>query len=125
MGPVSRQDVQNIVNTARAQLSDRMASRQDVQTLNETMRALVNSNQQSQQLLRQAEYQRSQMTRRMVAVEARLGALEQELKPLRAVMTKMVEQQSTTPQVVLQAAPQPTPRQGSIAPEQQYLYRPT
>ncbi len=125
MGPVSRQDVQNIVNACRVQLTDRMASRQDLQALNETIRTLVNSNQQNQQLLRQAEYQRSQATRRMVAVEARLGALEQELRPLRAVMTKMVEQQSTTPQIIMQQPAPHTARQGSIAPEQQYLYRPS
>lgn len=125
MGPISRQDVQNIVDNSRTQLFQRVALKQDIQVLSETVKNMLVLLQQNQQFLRQAEYQRSQTTRRMVALEARLTALEQEIKPLRTVVTKMVEQQQRTaqvPQIVVQ--PAPTPRQGSVAPEQQYLYRP-
>ena len=123
MGPISRQDVQNIVETSRNRIFERVAMKQDLLTLTELVKNLLTLEQQNQQLLRQAEYQRSQMTRRVIAAEARLGALEQEIKPLRSVLTRMVEQQhAQQPQrVILQ--PQPTPRQGSVAPEQQYLYR--
>ena len=121
MGPISRQDVQNIVEASRNRIFERAAMKQDLQPLNEMVKNLVTLVQQNQQLLRQAEYQRSQMTRRAVALESRLSALEQEIRPLRSVMTRMVEgQHNHQPQI---AVPQPSARAASVPPEQQYLYR--
>lgn len=120
MVPITKQDVQTIVEQSRTRILERVAMRQDILNLQETIKSLLTMAGQNQQLLRQAEFQRGQMLRRVSNLESRITALEQELKPLRSTMTKVVERQ-TQPQMVVfgsEAKPKRTLLQ------QQYLYQP-
>lgn len=117
MGPANRQDVQNIVNIAQNRIMDRAATKQDMVTLTDTIRMLTNLNQQTQQMLKQADYQRSQQTRRVVALEARLQNVETELRNTQFAIGRMVEQ---TPQQVVM--PVQTDQQVPAA-TQQYVYK--
>lgn len=91
MGPANRQDVQNIINIAQNRIMDRAATKQDMVTLTDTIRTLTALNQQTQQMLKQADYQRSQHTRRVVALEARLQNVENELKNTQVALGRYVE----------------------------------
>lgn len=119
MGPVNRQDVQNIVEIARNRIMERAVTKQDMAVMMESIRNLTNMHQQSQQILKQGEYQRSQLTRRAVALETRLGTVENELKTVQYLLGKLAEQK---PQQIIMpvrpeqpATPEPTP---------DYAYRP-
>jgi len=118
MNPASRQDVYNIVEIAKNRTLERLPTKQEFLQLFENVRQLVNLHQQSQQLLKQSEYQRSQLTRRVVALEAHITTLEAEIKTMEYLLSKLAErpvQQITLPNNPEQpAAPQPT----------QYVYRP-
>lgn len=119
MTPVSRQDVQSMINTLQNRILERTALRQDVQALTEVVKNLLNLNQQNHQLFRQSEYQRLQMVRRAVALEARMGQLEAELRAMRGTMQRMSEQQPLPQRLSVPA--QPPAQQPAQA---QYLYRP-
>lgn len=124
MGPVvSKQDVQNIINTCQNRILERTASKQDLQAVNDTIKSLLNLNQQSQQLMRQAEYQRSQMARRVMALEARLIQLEQELRVHRDMLSRISNQQSQPQQIIIPAQSREAAAQGGGQLEQ-YVYRP-
>lgn len=120
MGPVNRQEVQIMLDNSRNQLLQRTAAKQDVQAINDTLKTLLNVHQQNQQFLRQAEYQRSQLTRRVIALETRLAQLEQELRTHRDLLSRIASQQTQQPQVVVT---QPPP-QSQDAYAGQYVYRP-
>lgn len=147
MGPViTKQDVQNIVDNARNRIMDRVVTRQDVQGLTDNVRLLVNQRQQmsaqvvtrqdlqnvndslknmlsiiqqNQQLLRQAEYQRLQLIRRVVALETRISQLEQELRSHKSTISRFAE---TRPQQVVPVQPQP--QANAEGYQGQYVYRP-
>jgi hypothetical protein len=92
MNPASRQDVQNIVDVARNRIEQRTVAKQDLINLTDSLRQLIGLHQQSQQMIKQSEYQRLQLTRRAAAVEARMSSLENEIRTLTAVITRMVGQ---------------------------------
>jgi hypothetical protein len=94
MNPVSRQDVQNIIDISRNRIMERMVTRQDFLTLCDTVKNLVSLHQQSQQLLKQGDYQRSQLSRRLVALEARTISLESEVRALSVHTSRLVDQRS-------------------------------
>lgn len=94
MGPMTRQDMQTMLDNSRARLLERMAQRQDVQQLTENVKTLLVTTQQMLQLLRQADSQRTQTNRRVAALEMHLAALEQEIRPLRSTMTQVASKQS-------------------------------
>lgn len=108
MGPVTRQDVQNIIEMSRNRIFERVATKQDITTLADTIRQLTNLQQQSQQMLKQSEYQRLQLSRRAAAVEARLINVENELRSLRSTTERMVEQKQQPIIVPVAPAPQQT-----------------
>lgn len=119
MGPVNRQEVQNIVEIARNRIMERAITKQDLAILMESIRNLTSMNQQSQQILKQGEYQRSQLTRRAVALEARLATVENELKTVQYLLGKVAEQkpqQIIMPVRTEQPSPEPAP---------DYAYRPS
>lgn len=116
MGPVNKQDVQNIVDTSRNRLIeklDRVALKQDIQALMDCVKNLLNVHQQNQQLLRQAEYQRLQMIRRLTALEARMAQVEQYTRTSQGTLNKVAQATSTRPQQVFFA---PTPNNTPPAP---------
>ena len=75
MNPATRQDVQNIVDVARNRIEQRTVAKQDIINLTDSLKQLIGLHQQSQQMIKQSEYQRLQLTRRSIAVEARLSTL--------------------------------------------------
>lgn len=117
MGPLTKQEAQNLLDNFRNQLLQRTATKQDVQSLADIVKTLLSTTQQSQQILRQAEYQRSQSTRRIIALETRLAQMEQELHAYRESMNRMVASHSQPPQIVV-TPPAHGQSQG------QYVYRP-
>lgn len=123
MAPVTRQDVQNIVEISRNRLLERVATRQDVTVLTDTVRTLNNLHQQSQQLLKQSEYQRLQLTRRAVALEARLGQLENDLRSINATLIKLLTQKPQQQQMVVPTPATPAEQQPTPVPAA-YAYRP-
>ncbi len=94
MQPVNRQDVQNIVDIARNRIMERMVSRQDLSPIYDMVKNLTALHQQSQQLLKQGEYQRSQLSRRVVALEERTISLENEIRALSVLTSKLIDQRS-------------------------------
>jgi chromosome segregation ATPase len=91
MNPVSRQEVQNIVDSARKQIMDRTMTKQEFLILQEAIRSLTNIHQQNLQFLKQAEYQRAQASRRIAAVEARLSNLENDTKQVRSSINRLAD----------------------------------
>lgn len=120
MGPVTRQDIQNIVEVNRNRILERVATKQDIAVLTDSIRQLTSMHQQSQQLLKQSEYQRLQLSRRAVAVEARLINVENELRSTQSMMSRMAGQKPQ-PIIIPAQAPQNT---GERAVPPEYLYRP-
>lgn len=111
----SRQEIQSIADTLQNRLYQRLATHQDVMNLYELLKSVISLEQQNQQLIRQAEFQRLQNGRRIVALETRLMALEQELKTHRAMLENV---QSQRAKHVLIPAPAGQPDRT------QYMYRP-
>lgn len=120
MTNLSKQDVQNIIDNAKNQMLQRVITRQDFQYINDSLKVMINALQQNQQLLRQSEYQRVQMFRRTVAVEARLAQLEQEMKTTRGAIERLAQNQ---PQRVIMPVPETAAT--SQSPEARYLYSPS
>jgi hypothetical protein len=73
---------------------ERMVSRQDLSPIYDMVKNLTALHQQSQQLLKQGDYQRSQLSRRVVALEARTISLENEIRALSVLTSKLVDQRS-------------------------------
>ncbi|HTE57432.1 MAG TPA: hypothetical protein VK694_01720 [Verrucomicrobiae bacterium] len=125
MVSLTKQDLQNALDVARNRLLERVATRQDVNSLRETIKVLTVTLQQSQQLLRQEEYQRVQLVRRAVAMESRMVGLENELRQVRTSMVQLAHAQPVermTERVILQQVQaDPEHRQ---TPEQRY-YNPS
>ena len=122
MAPASKQDVQNIIDTMRNRIMERVALRQDVQYLTDYVKNLQTISQQNQQLLRQGEYQHLQMARRAVALEARMTALEGEIRSMRITMSKLAEQQNLPQRLVTPVQPVGQPPAAPLP--NQYLYSP-
>lgn len=119
MNPASRQDVQNIVEVAKNRTLERIPTKQEFIQLFDNVRNLISLHQQSQQLLKQSEYQRSQLSRRVVALEARITALDNELKNTQFMIARLAERPAQ--QI---AMPERQEQQTSAAPSTQYVYRP-
>ena len=120
MNPASRQDVQNIVEVARNRIMERAVTKQDLAALTEAVKAVSNMHQQSQLFIKQAEYQRSQQSRRTVALETRLVAMENELRSIQAQLARIAEQRPQ--QIIMPVRPA---EQAPAEPAQQYAYRPS
>lgn len=120
MGPVSKQDVQNLITTAQNRIFERIAGKQDVQLLTDTVKTLLNQHQQSMQLQRQAEVQRLQLLRRMTALEARNAQLEQEIRGYRDALNRISVAQTQPQQIRISS----TAPQTQHDPISQYVYRP-
>jgi hypothetical protein len=123
MVSLTKQDLQNALDVARNRLLERVATRQDVSALRETIRVLTVTLQQSQQLLRQEEYQRVQLVRRAVAMESRMVQLENELRTVRVSMVQLANAQPVEKMTerVIMMDPEQQARQ---TPEQRY-YNPS
>lgn len=126
MGPLSKQDAQNLIENAKNRIIEKVSTRQDVQLLSEAardrimnyVRDLLQVHQQN--MLRRNEYQQSQMQRRMIAMETRMASLEQELKVTRQLLNQILERVSEpNSQKVYAPTSQPV-----AEPQMQYVYTP-
>ena len=125
MGPAAtRQDVQNIVDVARNRIEQRTVAKQDIVNLTDTLKQLIGLHQQSQQMIKQSEYQRLQLTRRSAAVEARMTSLENEIRTL-ITATNRLSEQKQQPIIVPAPAPQPQAAQNEPGLARQYGYQTT
>lgn len=116
---VSKQDVQNMINVCQNRLLERIASRQDIHMINDAVKSLLNIHQQNQQLIRQAEYQRSQLMRRAASLEARLIQIEQEIRGYKEMLGKVASAQAQPPEIVVSM-----PEAQSEPRTARYVYRP-
>ncbi|GAC1387935.1 MAG: hypothetical protein NVS1B7_2000 [Candidatus Saccharimonadales bacterium] len=116
MAPASKQDIQCLLDQTKNRITERMVSKQDIQCLQDIVRGLAAASQQTQQLLRQADLQRTQLIRRAVALETRILQMEHELRSLQQVVLRLID--SRPEQIVIPAAPEENKRYG------QYIYRP-
>jgi len=123
MVTLTKQDVQNVVDTARNRLLERIANRQDLQGVQEAIRVLTTNQQQIQQLLRQAEFQRVQMIRRTVSMEARMLQLEHELQNMRRAVIQLAEARPT--ERVTERVIMAQPNKSGGRAERGYNYSPT
>lgn len=123
MNPANRQDVQNIVEGARNRIMERMVTRQDILILNDTIKNLSALNLQTQQLLKQADYNRSQSSRRIVALEARIASLQNEVRVLASLVARTADQK---PQQVIMPVANATDDESLQKAVQQarYIFRP-
>lgn len=125
MVPITRQDLQSVIDNARSRLQERMVTQQDLRVLQDAVRVLTSNLQQSQQLLRQDEYQRVQLVRKTVAVETRMGQLEHELQNMRRAIMQLAQNQPAervTERVIMTQAEAP---QAQPQPGANYSYNPT
>lgn len=122
MVTLTKQDIQNMLDNARNRLMERVASRQDVLVLQDTIKSLTVTLQQSQQLLRQNEYQRVQLVRRAVAMESRMVQMEQELQNVRRALNQVANMRPSerVTERVIMAQPEPAREE----PVQGYTYNP-
>lgn len=93
MAPLTRQDIQAVIDNARTRLLDYVATRQDVQTLKDSTKNLNTTLQQSQQFLRQEERQRTELIRRLSALETRMVQLEHDMQDIRRGVGTLANQQ--------------------------------
>lgn len=117
MAALTRQDIQAVIDNARARLLDYVATRQDVQALKDATKTLTTTLQRSQQLLRQEERQRAELIRRTFAVEARLAQLEHELQDINRAVSVLANRRPTprvTERVIVSGAEE----------KQSYIYTP-
>lgn len=112
MGPVTRQDMQNIIETSKNRLLERIPSKQEFIQLSTNVRLISDQYQQQQQLFKSSEFQRSQLTRRIVALETKLTSVEIELKNITYLLSRIAEQraQPTAQQVYQQSQQEPQSR---------------
>ena len=129
MGPLNKQDAQNLIENAKNRIIEKVATRQDVQLLSESSRDKVMNYVRDllqvyqQNMLRRSEYQQSQMQRRMVAMETRMITMEQELKATRGLLNQILEK--VTEQASAQKISLPAQAYDATAEAQgQYAYRP-
>jgi Mg2+ and Co2+ transporter CorA len=121
VGPtVNRQDIQNMFNTCQNRILERAATKQDVQALSDTIKSLLNVSQQNQQFMRQADYQRTQLVRRTMALETRIAQLEQAIAGYRDVLNRLANMPLPQPQRIIM----PTPQHEHSTSSEQYVYRP-
>ncbi len=120
MNPASRQDVQNAVDNMRNRIMERMVTKQDLTAISDMVKNLVILHQQSQQLLKQSEYQRSQLTRRVVSLETRISNFENEVRSLNLNISRATNQQ---PQQIIMPV-QAEPNKQAFEQAAQYAYRP-
>lgn len=120
MNPISRQDVQSIVDISRNRIMERMVTKQDVAMVSEALKNLLTLSQQNQQLLRQSEQQRMVLARRVVTLENRLANFENEMRVTSSTILKTAGQRQ---QIVM---PTPQPEETAQKSQSQYAsyYRP-
>lgn len=123
MAPVSKQEVQNLIDNARKQIIEKVSTRHDVQCLSEAARDRVMNYTRDllqiyqQNMLRRLEFYQVQNTRRVSTLETRMMTLEQEIKLMRQAVERLAE---SAPQRIYM----PLQNESDKQPYTQYVYKP-
>ncbi len=93
---LTKQDIQNVIDSAKNRILERVATRQDIQAACDSTRDRVltyihDVQQQQYQLSRQTNTQTVQLARRMTAMENRLVTIESELRAMHALLQRVAE----------------------------------
>lgn len=113
MTAVTRQEVQNMLDTTRSRLTDQLAAKQDVQRLTDSARDRIISYmhdflmQNQQQFVRQLDMRTKAYVIKLSALESHVQSLlEQEIRVTRQLMEQMSQRQQNVviPGVQQQAA---------------------
>jgi hypothetical protein len=126
MAPVSKQEVQGLLDNTRKQIVEKVATRHDVQTLGEASRDRVMNYTRDllqvyqQNMLRRLEFYHIQHTRRVATLENRMMSLEQELKAMRQAMERIADSASSPQRIYM-----PLQNDSDKQPYTQYVYKPT
>ncbi len=129
MTAISRQDMQNMLDTFRNRLIDQVSTKQDVQRMTDATRDRIISymhdylQQNQQQFIRQLDIRTKMYKDKLTSMESRIFALEQELKVSRQLMEQMalrqrnvviptVQQAASNREITKDAQPQTSPSYG-------------
>ncbi len=93
---LTKQDIQNVIDSAKNRILERVATRQDIQAACDSTRDRVltyihDVQQQQYQLSRQTNTQTIQLARRMTAMENRLVTIESELRAMHVLLQRVAE----------------------------------
>lgn len=123
MAPLTKQEVQNLIDNAKKQIIEKVATKHDVQCMSEAARDRVMNYARDllqiyqQNLLRRLEFYQVQNTRRIATLETRMTTLEQDVKYIRQAIERLVE---TAPQKIYM----PLQNDADKQPYTEYVYRP-
>ncbi len=98
MAPVTRQEIQGVVEVAKNRILERMISKNDIQTLAEHIRGTVLQTMQTwqnanQQHIRQTAIMDNHLWQKTASIEIRMTSLEHQMKVLQQLITRVLEQQ--------------------------------
>lgn len=125
MAPVSKQEVQSLIDNARKQIIEKVSTRHDVQCLSEAARDRVMNYTRDllqiyqQNMLRRLEFYHVQSTRRVATLETRMMTLEQEIKSMRQAMERIADATASPQRVYM-----PLQNESDKQPYTQYVYKP-
>lgn len=118
MQVITKQNLQTAVDSAKNAILQRTISRQDLEISRDKMIGYAHDlHQQNQQALRQANYQNAQLLRKVATLEARLMAMEHDIKVTNQLLSKLVDH----PQPIIM----PASAEGGNSGQLRYVYRPT
>lgn len=127
---VSKQDMQNVVETAKNRIIERLATKQEIQVLSDTARDRILNHiqylfQAHQQQTFARDNDRSVQTQRYVSsLESRIGSLESEIKAMRRLLTQVASNLSQPQEQPRMAMPlQPEQPEAANAAYTTYAYR--
>lgn len=126
MTPVSKQEVQSLLDNARKQILEKVMNRQDIQGLSEAARDRVMNYTRDllqiyqQNMLRRLEFYHVQSTRRVAMLETRMMTLEQEIKSMRQAIERIADATASPQRVYM-----PLQNESDKQPYTQYVYKPS
>lgn len=99
MNTMTRQDLLSVTEGAKNKIIERLVSKYDVQAACDNARdrilvAIQNMRAENQTLVKQINIQRDQMWRKTTALEGQVINLQQEIRVLQQMITRIYEQQS-------------------------------
>jgi len=101
MMAATRQEIQGVVDYAKNSILQRLITKSEFQSLAEQVRdRILNEintlHQENQMMLRQSANARETLMRKTASMEARMAMLEQEVKILQQILSKIFEQNTRT-----------------------------
>lgn len=95
---MTRQDLLNVTEYAKNKIIERLVTKYDVQAACDHARDRIINNlqdlhQENQSLMRHSNTQHDQVSRKVSSIESQINALQQEMKVVSQLMTRLYEQQ--------------------------------